>query len=150
MNAVMKKAVRVANGFGVFLYRRSNGRIGGSAKGTPVLLLTAPGRKTGTPHTVAVSYFEHNGRYVVTGSAGGMKHDPQWIRNLQAAPPARIQIGAKQTEVETRVTAATERDELWRDVVIARAPIFAKYAKKSGRVIPIAVLTPTHEKYPGS
>lgn len=150
MNAVMKKAMRVGNALGVFLYRRSNGRIGGSAKGTPGLLLTAPGRKTGTPHTVPVSYFEHNGRYVVTGSAGGTKHDPQWIRNLQPAPRAHIQIGAQQTEVETRVTEATERDELWRDVVIARAPFFARYEGKSGRVIPIAVLTPAREKYPAS
>jgi len=146
MNAMMKKVMRGANALGVSLYRHSNGRIGGKAKGTPVLLLTVHGRKTGTPHTVGVSYFEHDGGYLVTGSAGGTKHDPQWIRNLRVAPEARIQIGAEQTDVGVRVTEGAERDQLWREVVIARAPFFAGYEKKSGRVIPIAVLTPAGQQ----
>jgi len=142
MNATMKKVMRGANALGVYLYRRSSGRIGGSAKGIPVLLLTAPGRKTGTPHTVPVSYFDHNGCYLVMGSGGGMTHEPQWVRNLRAAPKAHIQIGAEHTDVEVRVTEAAERDELWQGIVIARAPFFARYEEKSGRVIPIAILTP--------
>ena len=134
--------MRAANALAVALYRRSNGRIGGSAKGTPVLLLTAPGRKTGTPHTVAVAYFEHNGGYLVTGSAGGAKRDPQWIRNLRATPRAHIQVGAEQIDVEVRVTHAAERDELWRNVVTAQKPFFARYQEKAGRLIPVAELTP--------
>jgi hypothetical protein len=35
-----------------------------------------------------------------------------------------------------------ERDELFSDVVVRRAPAFAKYEKRTTRVIPIAVLTP--------
>lgn len=42
MNTVMRKAMRAANGMAVYLYRRTNGRIGGKAKGVPVLLLTSP------------------------------------------------------------------------------------------------------------
>lgn len=148
MNAAMRKVMQTANALAVSLYRRSNGRIGGSAKGTQVLLLTVPGRKTGTPHTVAVSYFEHNGCYVVTGSAGGTKDDPQWIRNLRVAPKAQIQIGAERFDVEARVSEPTERDQLWRDVVLARAPSFAGYEEKSGRVIPVAVLNPAREQNP--
>lgn len=150
MNAVMKKVMRTANALAVSLYRRSNGRIGGSAKGKPLLLLTVPGRKTGTPHTVAVAYFEHNGCYLVTGSAGGMKDDPQWIRNLRVVPRAQIQIGAEKTDVQARVSEPTERDQLWRDVVLAEAPFFAGYQEKCDRVIPIAVLNPTREQNPGS
>ncbi len=88
---VMKKVMRTANALIVSLYRRSSGRIGRTAKGTSVLLLTVPGRKTGTPHTVAVSYFEHNGGYLVTGSGGGMKSEPQWVRNLRVTPKAQIE-----------------------------------------------------------
>ena len=51
MNAAVKRLMRAGNGLAVFLYRRSNGRIGGTARGgTRVLLLTVPGRKSGTPH----------------------------------------------------------------------------------------------------
>src|SRR4029450_981847 len=84
MTPAVKRLIRAGNGLAVFLYRRSNGRIGGAARGgAPVLLLTAPGRKTGTPHTAPVSYFEDQGSYVVTGTAGGRKQDPQWFRNLR-------------------------------------------------------------------
>lgn len=39
----------------VLLYRRSDGRIGGSIRGVSVLLLTVVGRKTGLPHTVPIA-----------------------------------------------------------------------------------------------
>ncbi len=88
-----------------------------------------------------VSYFEHDGALIVTGSAGGMKNNPQWIRNLQAAGAADVQIGAEQSSVHARVTDGPERDELWQQVILARSPFFAKYEQKSGRTIPVAVLT---------
>lgn len=53
------------------LYRRSGGRIGGSAKGVDVLLLTVAGRRTGKPHTVPVAYLEHGDGYLVTASVAG-------------------------------------------------------------------------------
>jgi len=142
MNTVMKKAMRAANGMAVSVYRRTNGRVGGKAKGIPVLLLTVAGRRTGTPFTVPVAYFQHEGDYGVTGSAGGTKDDPQWIRNLKAAGHAHIQIGTESYTADSRVTEGTERDELWQSVVLAHAPFFAEYAEKSGRLIPVARLTP--------
>jgi deazaflavin-dependent oxidoreductase (nitroreductase family) len=141
MNPVAQQAMRAANHLAVSLYRRSGGRIGGKAKGTTVLLLTVPGRKTGRPRTVPISYFEHHGELIVTGSAGGMKNNPQWIRNLKAAGAGDIQIGSDRSSVHARVTEGSERDELWEQVILVRAPFFATYEEKSGRTIPIAVLT---------
>ena len=142
MNPVLKKTLRAANAAAVGLYRRSDGRIGGKARGTDVLLLTVVGRKSGRPRTVAVSYFEYNGDYVLAGSAGGMKQDPQWVRNLAAAGQAQIQIRGRSHVVGGRITQGAERDRLWHDVVLARFPFFAKYQEKSGRTIPVALLTP--------
>lgn len=141
MNPVAKKLMRAANRLAVSLYRGSAGRIGGKAKGTTVLLITVSGRKTGTRHTVPVTYFEHDGALLITGSGGGMKDEPQWIRNLKAAGAADIQVGAARRSVHARVTVGSERDELWQQVILARAPFFAKYERKSGRIIPVAVLT---------
>lgn len=139
---VLGRLFRYANRLAVGLYRRSGGRIGGSAKGIPVLLITVPGRRTGTPHTVPVAYIEHDGGYIVTGSAGGTKSEPQWFRNVRAAQRAQIRLRDQELDVETRVPDRPDRDRLWRDVVLPRAPFFAKYEQKAGRVIPIAVLTP--------
>ena len=142
MNHAMKRAMRAANTTAVWLYRRTGGRIGGTAKGTDVLLLTVAGRKTGKPFTVPVTYFKHGTDYVVSGSAGGMKHNPQWIHNLEAAGQADVEIGRDRVAVHGRVTSGTERDRLWKDVVLAQAPFFTKYEQKSGRVILVATLTP--------
>lgn len=145
MNAVLRKLLKGANALAVELYRRSNGKIGGKAKGgTPVLLLTVPGRKTGTPHTVSVSYFPHENGYLLVASGGGMKEEPQWMRNLRATSSAHIEIGREHRDVSVRIADPAERDQLWRDVVVARAPGFASYEKKAGnRVIAIAIVTPT-------
>lgn len=142
MNPVLKKTLHAANAAAVGLYRRSGGRIGGKARGTDVLLLTVAGRKSGQQRTVAVSYFEHDGEYLVVGSAGGGKQEPQWIRNLAAAGQARIQIRDRVQEVGGRIAESAERDRLWNEVVLCRFPFFAKYEEKAGRTIPIAVLTP--------
>jgi len=126
----------------VWLYRRTDGRIGGSTGGTPVLLLTVAGRKTGVEHTVPVGFFEHHGSYLVVGSAGGGPKDPQWFTNLRHAAAAQVQIRARRITVSIHIADANERDTLLREVVIAQAPSFANYQKKTSRTIPIAVLTP--------
>jgi len=138
---VLRRLFRGANRLAVALYRRSGGRIGGSAKGIPVLLITAPGRRTGSPHTVPVAYIEYADGYIVTGSAGGTKAEPQWFRNVRATRRVQIEIGHEQYDVEVVVPAAAERDLLWQDVVLERAPFFAKYQEKAGRTIPVAVLS---------
>lgn len=138
---VLRRLLRGANHLAVALYRSSGGRIGGSAKGLPVLLITAPGRRTGSPHTVPVVYIEHDGGYLVTGSAGGAKAEPQWFRNVRAARKVRIEIGHEPYDAEVLVPEAAVRDQLWHDVVLERAAFFTRYQEKAGRRIPVAVLT---------
>jgi hypothetical protein len=36
-----------------------------------------------------------------------------------------------------------ERDRRWNEVVLARAPEVAKYARRAGRTIPVAILEET-------
>ena len=143
MNPIVKKLMASGNKMMSALYRRSNGKIGGKAKaGLPVILLTVPGRKTGEPRTAPICYFKQDDSYIVVGSAGGMKPEPQWVRNLAAAGGGQVRNGADQFGVTARFTEGAEWEHLWNDVVIAKAPFFADYATKSGRVLPIAILTP--------
>lgn len=134
-----KSLGRRANHLGNRLYRRGIGR---TAKAKlPVMLVTVPGRKTGTPHTVPVAYFEHDGSYLVAASAGGSKPQPQWFRNVRVADRVQLQLGDDVFDALPRVPDRAERDRLWHDVVLAQAPFFAQYEQKSGRVISVVLLT---------
>jgi deazaflavin-dependent oxidoreductase (nitroreductase family) len=121
--------------------RASKGRKGGRIAGMPVLLVTAPGRKSGTPHTTPLVYLKNGDSWVVTGSAGGSATEPQWFRNLRATDRATVEVGEVRTNVSVRIADADQREELWQQLV-AVAPYFAGYQKKCDRVIPMAVLTP--------
>jgi len=138
---VQRTLMRAANALPVKLYRMSNGRMVGRAAGLATLLLTVAGRKTGVEHTTLVAYFEDDGRYVVTGSAGGSATEPNWFRNLRHADRAVVQIGPTRTEVGVAIADAAEHAVLWARLV-ARAPGFDKYQAKVERQIPIATLTP--------
>ena len=130
------------NKFASRLYQKSNGKVLGSVRGCPVLVLTVPGRKSGQPRTTPVAYFEHEGSYVVVGSAGGAKEEPDWIKNLEAASTATVQIGDDTFDVSIRVLGAgEERDRIFYDVVVRKAPFFGDYEKKAGRVIKLGILT---------
>jgi deazaflavin-dependent oxidoreductase (nitroreductase family) len=147
MTSARTTLTRWGNALGVWLYRRSDGRIVGPSKGTTIGLLTVPGRNTGIPQTVAIGFFPHGTGYLVAGSGSGSTRDPQWFRNLRAAPHAQIQIGAAHMDTDVRVAQNAERDRLWHEVILAQAPQRRRYEKKASRVIPVAVLTP-HQPRP--
>lgn len=132
---------RWGNRFGVWLYRRSHGGLAGPGRGTTVALLTVPGRRTGLPRTVALGLHEYGPGYLAVGTGGGSPREPDWFRNLRAAQHADVQIRNRHVAVEARVADGEERDRLWRDVVLVQAPWRAAYEQKSGRRIPVAVLT---------
>jgi F420H(2)-dependent quinone reductase len=142
MNPVARKAIQAGTTANVWLYRRTDGRVGGRGMGRlPLLLLTVPGRKSGTLRTVPVAYVDHDGRRILVGTGmGGSKAVPQWFLNLQAAGRGRIRIGERELEVDARLASGAERDELWPQVA-ARAPHFARWQARSGRILPVVVLS---------
>jgi len=71
---------------------------------------------------------------------GGSKRTPQWFLNLEAAGKGRIRIREHEHDVDARLASDVERDELWPQVA-ARAPHFAKFQARTGRTLPIVVLT---------
>ena len=127
MTSARTTLTRWGNKLGVWLYRRSDGRISGPGNGIPIGLLTVPGRNTGIPRTVAIGFFPHGPGYLVAGSASGAKQDPQWFRNLKAATHAQIQIGATHLHADVRVAENTERDTLWHQVILAQHPRRRRY-----------------------
>jgi deazaflavin-dependent oxidoreductase (nitroreductase family) len=132
----------MGNRIGVWLYRRSDGRLGSGRKGVHVLLITTPGRRTGTPRSTCVRFLTHDGALVVWGTGSGARRDPDWFRNLRAADLAEVQVGRKMFRVRARELLGAERDAMWQDTILGHAPEVARYARKAGRTIPVAVLEP--------
>jgi deazaflavin-dependent oxidoreductase (nitroreductase family) len=132
--------LRIGNRIGVWLYRVSDGRL--SSGSASVLMITTRGRRTGIPRSSCVRYFQTGDGFVVWGTGSGSKRDPDWFRNLRNATVADVQIGARRLQCRPREPVGAERDAIWRDLVLARAPEVAKYARRAGRTIPVAVLAP--------
>lgn len=128
---------------GVSMYRRLEGRAMGGSPEEPVVLLTVPGRRTGLPRSACVRAIRSEEGYLVWGTASGRPSDPDWFRNLRHAGRATLQDGNQVHEVVAHELTGAERDAVWQDVVVARLPAVERYARKAGRTIPVARLTPT-------
>jgi deazaflavin-dependent oxidoreductase (nitroreductase family) len=134
---------RIGNRIGVWMYRTLDGRLSSGSKSVTVLMITTPGRRTGTPRSTCVRYLDTaDGRYVVWGTGSGSPTDPDWFRNLREVEVANVQIRDKRFQVVPRELLGEERDAMWKNVVLREAPEVVKFERRAGRTIPVAVLEP--------
>jgi deazaflavin-dependent oxidoreductase (nitroreductase family) len=129
--------------FQIFMYRHSGGKMMGSLRGMPVLLLTTVGRKTGKQHVAPVMYLRDGENYVVTASNNGADKHPGWFVNLQSNPQATIEVDNMTRGVLTHQASPEEKKRLWTQLV-EQAPFFEDYQKKTTRDIPMVILQPTN------
>jgi deazaflavin-dependent oxidoreductase (nitroreductase family) len=141
-----RRLARIGNRIGVWMYRTLDGRLASGRKDVHVLMITTPGRRTGFPRSTCMRYLKTLDGFVVWGTGSGSPRDPDWFRNLRVAKAAQVQVGADKLQVRARELVGQERDDTWNGVVLAQAPEVAKYARKAGRTIPVAVLTPIQER----
>src|SRR5918912_2013429 len=98
----------------VILYRLTNGRIGGRfIAGSPILLLTTTGRKTGKRRIRPLAYVRDGERYVLCASNGGSPAHPGWYHNLAATGRAEVQVGRGHLAVSARTADQAERSRLF-------------------------------------
>lgn len=147
MTTTRRRFTRTGNRLGVWLYRALDGRLASGRRDVTVLMLTVPGRRTGVPRSACVRYLDTRDGLVVWGTGGGAPRDPDWFRNLRAAGRAEVQVRDRRFPALARELVGDERERVWSDVVLARAPEVVRYARKAGRVVPVAVLVP--EEPPG-
>jgi F420H(2)-dependent quinone reductase len=126
----------------VTLYRLTNGRIGGRfVAGSPILLLTTTGRRTGKRRTRPLAYVSDDDRYVLCASNGGSPTHPGWYHNLAATGRAEIQVGPNHLTVGARTADPAERSRLFpRFVQMYKG--YGAYEDKTSRQIPLVLLTP--------
>ncbi|MEM7135951.1 MAG: nitroreductase family deazaflavin-dependent oxidoreductase [Myxococcota bacterium] len=122
------------------MYEMSDGRLGASFP-LPMLLLSVTGRKSGLTRTTPLVYFEDGARFVVVGSDGAAKRDPQWWKNLKVDPRAEIRVGRRKLAVDATLATGAERERLW-EVGTAMNQMWQTYQTRTKRELPVVILTP--------
>jgi deazaflavin-dependent oxidoreductase (nitroreductase family) len=134
-------ALKAFGKLNVPLYRISRGRLFGQVAGTPILLLTTTGRRSGQTRTAPVVYLSEGERLIVIGSNAGHKNAPAWSLNLEANPDAEVEVGGERRKVRARVAEGDERTELWRKMNEQYGG-FDDYSARTTRDIRLFVLEP--------
>jgi deazaflavin-dependent oxidoreductase (nitroreductase family) len=127
-------------GIHIFLYRSSNGTIGGTIAHSPVLLLTTTGRRSGKQRTVPLLYLADGHNLVLVASNGGAVKHPNWWLNLQTTAEAWVQTNGIRRQVKAEQASPAEKQRLW-PRLIAMYPGYKRYQEITDRDIPVVILT---------
>jgi deazaflavin-dependent oxidoreductase (nitroreductase family) len=124
-------------------FRRASGPEPKLFMGFPVLLLTTVGAKTGKEHTHVLGGFPDGpDAWLVVASKGGSATHPAWFINLAKNPDkVWIQVGNRKMRAAVESLSGAEREQAYSRVV-AVAPRYGDYVKKTDREIPVLRVTP--------
>jgi deazaflavin-dependent oxidoreductase (nitroreductase family) len=108
-------------------------------EGSPILLLTVTGRKSGNEYTTPLIFGRDGESYVLVASQGGRPKHPDWYLNLASHPEVGVQVKGDTFRARARTADGEERERLWR----AMNEIwkhYDSYQEKTTREIPVVVL----------
>jgi deazaflavin-dependent oxidoreductase (nitroreductase family) len=110
-------------------------------EGSPVLLLTTTGRKSGEERTTPLIYGRSGDDVLLVASNGGNPKHPPWFLNLEANPEVGVQIKADKFRARARTATPEERPEMWQEM-LGHWPHYDRYQEmaKGDREIPVVVL----------
>jgi deazaflavin-dependent oxidoreductase (nitroreductase family) len=125
----------------IWVYRRTNGRLGARLLWFPAALITTTGRKSGQQRTTPTLYLIDGERVVLPASFGGRADHPGWYRNLKANPKVHIQIRGTHLDLIARDASDEERKYYWPKLIRIYPP-YRGYREATDRVIPLVVCEP--------
>ena len=137
----MKSLFNAFKAIQVWLYRRSGGKLGGNMRGFKVILLTTLGRKSGKTYITPLGCFDYKDGFVIVASNSGKPANPAWFYNLKNNPQVTLQVLDKVMPATAEVLSGEARAQAWQQV-IATAPFYADYEKRTTREIPLILLRP--------
>ena len=108
-------------------------------EGSPILLLTTTGRKSGEERTMPLIFGEDGDSQVLVASRGGAPQHPAWYLNLEANPEVGVQVKADKFRARARIAEGEERERLWK-AMNEIWPHYDEYQTKTTRQIPVVVL----------
>jgi deazaflavin-dependent oxidoreductase (nitroreductase family) len=125
----------------IWVYRRTDGRVGAKLLWFPAALVTTTGRKSGELRTTPTLYLRDGDRIILPASFGGRDANPAWYRNLNADPKVHVQIRAEQLDLVARDATDDERKRYW-PLLIKLYPPYRGYREAADRPIPLVVCEP--------
>jgi deazaflavin-dependent oxidoreductase (nitroreductase family) len=125
----------------IWVYQRTNGRLGAKLLWFPAALVTTVGRKTGQPRVTATLYLRDGDRVILPASFVGRDAHPLWYRNLKANPKVHVQIRGEHFDMVARDATDNERERYWKQLIEVYPP-YTRYKQAADRVIPLVVCEP--------
>lgn len=125
---------------GVWLYRRTKGRITRPWR-RRAIVLTTTGRRSGKPRTVLVQVFPDGPDLFVVAANSGLPRPPGWYFNLLAEPRVVGELDGRRLELRAVLLSETEAADRWQRV-LATAPDYERYPRRTGRIPAIFRLVP--------
>jgi F420H(2)-dependent quinone reductase len=119
----------------IWVYRRTNGRLGARLLWFPAALLTTTGRKSGEPWITPTLYLCDGDRVILPASFGGRAKNPTWYRNLKENPTVEVPIRAERLQLSARDATDEERNRYWPPLVKMYPP-YRGYREAADRLIP--------------
>jgi len=127
----------------VRVYRETNGEQGYIWNGSPILLLTSKGRKSGEDRTIPIIFTGWGKGWAIIASKGGSPTHPKWYLNVLDDPHVQVQVKGDVFEAVARTAESPEREQVWAEA-IKHWPNYDVYQSRTDRQIPVVVLTPVH------
>ncbi|HEX8997503.1 MAG TPA: nitroreductase/quinone reductase family protein [Ktedonobacterales bacterium] len=142
----MSQSITHVSYFTVIMHALTGGRAYRGDESSPAgfLKLTTTGRKTGMQRTTELVYLRDGADYVVTASYGGGPRNPSWFYNLRSNPDVTIDVHGGRKRGVAEVADPEKRKELWARL-IAIAPMYRGYEKRTQREIPMVIVHPAAE-----
>jgi F420H(2)-dependent quinone reductase len=125
----------------IWVYRRTNGRVGAKLLWFPAALITTTGRKSGRPRTTPTLYLDDGDRVILPASFGGRDADPAWYLNLESNPDVHVQIRSRHLDLRARDATDDERNRYWPRLIKMYPPYWG-YRQAADRAIPMVVCEP--------
>jgi deazaflavin-dependent oxidoreductase (nitroreductase family) len=127
--------------FGVWLYRRTGGRIT-RLWHRRAIVLTTTGRHSGRSRTVLVQVFQDGPDLFVVAANSGLRRPSGWYCNLIAQPRLVADLEGHRMPLRAELLSDTAAADRWHKTVLAVAPDYEKYERRMGRIPPIFRLVP--------
>src|SRR3954451_16144140 len=133
-----RRFFRMQSKINIWLYRKTNGKIGSQIGAAPICLFTTTGRRTGLARTTPLIYLTDGDRVVVVASKRGMSTHPEWYLNIVANPKVTVEIDGDARAMNAVTASAEERAALWPRLVEVYKN-FDAYQARTTREIPVVV-----------
>lgn len=140
-NPILNTIMKTIGKAHIFIYRTSGGTRWKMMLGSPVLLLTTTGRKSGKKRTTPVVYNREGDNYLIAASMNGADNNPSWYHNIKGSGEATIEVGSQTLQCQAEILEGEARNTAYQRFK-DQAENFIKYEQKTDRIIPVIRLIP--------